>query len=707
MSSSSLLERKKAQWAKEKAEEQQWFPFGKPGGGAPLKAVFGNIRQNSSDYFANSLPAQEIHFNDGNALLLRRHSSEHDLRNRSVRIHLPYGVSKINHVDFDGSSSNPIKILPFPCSKCLNNEGRLVVSLAPCATCSDSETSTTLNPSLNDCQALELTDSSKICSKIENAGCSYTPMRALSQVDLRKSKHGGNGMKFVRPASDNLPFFVSSGDFFNYEFSEEPSNSKLMSTPAEAHINHQFVTPVGDMERISPILNSENFAHKRRSYITEPKNFEDLEEKQSKCSLHLLYFSLLFELSASIEKQLEEKRKQKIVEAQRELEEMERIERERLQIEARETMANQRELNKWKKLKEIEELREKSVVESWEKARIEAAMIRKARIFQHASGSGIGETSNNSSSNAEIFDKSLNHSSARMSCYQSSKIVPKYSVIDNYSSRRLVDSVDDSSGCNTTVSTPADERPIIPCVRKMNLLEDQENFLKKHANRRSFKKMDKMTQVNELSLLIRPNTMPRSSSAMAKMSVVRPFQKLSTERRSLRTVRPDKQSNEIQQQSTLDTSFLVQSKFKSPARQLNKAGSSSGQRLSGKSHSEINQTCNIEMQTRAEPIDIQMSNLSLKSTHKRPVCNNNNNNNNASNSCLLNSSNFVRGRHSLALSSQAATSNHPVAVQSSARSDRITYKNQQEIKEKLHQIRTLMKEKQDKLQMAMSKSYHS
>ncbi|KRX98577.1 hypothetical protein T4E_1402, partial [Trichinella pseudospiralis] len=565
MSSSSLLERKKAQWAKEKAEEQQWFPFGKPGGGAPLKAVFGNIRQNSSDYFVNSLPAQEIHFNDGNALLLRRHSSEHDLRNRSVRIHLPYGVSKINHVDFDGSSSNPIKILPFPCSKCLNNEGRLVVSLAPCATCSDSETSTTLNPSLNDCQALELTDSSKICSKIENAGCSYTPMRALSQVDLRKSKHGGNGMKFVRPASDNLPFFVSSGDFFNYEFSEEPSNSKLMSTPAEAHINHQFVTPVGDMERISPILNSEK------------------------------------------------KRKQKIVEAQRELEEMERIERERLQIEARETMANQRELNKWKKLK-------------------------------HASGSGIGETSNNSSSNAEIFDKSLNHSSARMSCYQSSKIVPKYSVIDNYSSRRLVDSVDDSSGCNTT------------------------------------------------------------------MSVVRPFQKLSTERRSLRTVRPDKQSNEIQQQSTLDTSFLVQSKFKSPARQLNKAGSSSGQRLSGKSHSEINQTCNIEMQTRAEPIDIQMSNLSLKSTHKRPVCNNNNNNNNnnnASNSCLLNSSNFVRGRHSLALSSQAATSNHPVAVQSSARSDRITYKNQQEIKEKLHQIRTLMKEKQDKLQMAMSKSYHS
>ncbi|KAL1283221.1 Centrosome and spindle pole-associated protein [Trichinella pseudospiralis] len=366
MSSSSLLERKKAQWAKEKAEEQQWFPFGKPGGGAPLKAVFGNIRQNSSDYFANSLPAQEIHFNDGNALLLRRHSSEHDLRNRSVRIHLPYGVSKINHVDFDGSSSNPIKILPFPCSKCLNNEGRLVVSLAPCATCSDSETSTTLNPSLNDCQALELTDSSKICSKIENAGCSYTPMRALSQVDLRKSKHGGNGMKFVRPASDNLPFFVSS----------------------EAHINHQFVTPVGDMERISPILNSENFAHKRRSYITEPKNFEDLEEKQSKCSLHLKKGSKkLSKLKGT-----------------------------------RETMANQRELNKWKKLKEIEELREKSVVESWEKARIEAAMIRKARIFQHASGSGIGETSNNSSSNAEIFDKSLNHSSA----------------------------LDDSSGCNTT-----------------------------------------------------------------------------------------------------------------------------------------------------------------------------------------------------------------------------------------------------------------
>ncbi|KRZ77587.1 hypothetical protein T10_5855, partial [Trichinella papuae] len=679
MSSSSLLERKKAQWAKEKAEEQQWFPFGKPGGGAPLKAVFGNIRQNSSDYFASSLPTQEIHFNDGNALLLRRHSSEHDLRNRSVRIHLPYGVSKINHVDFDGSSSTPIKILPFPCSKCLNNEGRLVVSLAPCATCSDSEASTTLNPSLNDCQALELTDSSKICSKIENAGCSYTPMRALSQIDLRKSKHGGNGMKFVRPASDNLPFFVSSGDFFNYEFPEEPSNNKLMSTPAEAHINHQFVTPVGDMERISPILNLENFAHKRRSYITEPKNFEDLEEKQSKCSLHL----------------------QQIVEAQRELEEMERIERERLQIEARETMANQRELNKWKKLKEIEELREKSVLESWEKARIEAAMIRKARIFQHASGSGIGETSNNnSSSNAERFDKSLNHASTHMSYHQSSKIAPKYSIIDNYSSHRLVDSVDDSSGCNTTVSTPADERPIIPCVRKMNLLEDQENFLKKHANRRSFKKMDKMTQVNELSL-IRPNTMPRSSSAMAKMSVVRPFQKLSTERRSLRTVRPDKQSNEIQQQSTLDTS-LVQSKFKSPARQLNKAGSSN-QRLSGKSHSEINQICNVEMQTRAEPINIQMSNLSLKSTHKRPACNNNN----ASNTCLLNSNNFVRDRHSLALSSKATSSNQPVAVQSSARSDRITYKNQQEIKEKLHQIRTLMKEKQDKLQMAMSKSYHS
>ncbi|KRX28155.1 hypothetical protein T07_13649, partial [Trichinella nelsoni] len=674
MSSSSLIERKKAQWAKEKAEEQQWFPFGKPGGGAPLKAVFGNIRQNSSDFLTSSLPTQEIHFNDGNAMLLRRHSSEHDLRNRSVRIHLPYGVSKINHVDFDGSSSTPIKILPFPCSRCLNNEGRLVVSLAPCATCSDSEASTGLNPSYNDSQALELTDNSKICSKIENAGCSYTPMRALSQIDLRKSKHG-NSMKYVCPASDNMPFFVSS----------EPSNNKLMSTPAEAHTNNQFATPVGDMERISPILNLENFAHKRRSYITEPKNFEDIEEKQSKCNLQL-------------------KRKQQIVEAQRDLEEMERIERERLQIEARETMANQRELNKWKKLKEIEELREKSVIQSWEKARIEAAMIRKARIFQHASGSGVGETnSNSSSSNAERFDKSLNHASAHMSYHQSSKIAPKYSVIDNYSSHCLVDSVDDSSGCNTTVSTPADERPIIPCVRRMNVLEDQENFLKKHANRRSFKKMDKMTQVNELSL-IRPNTMPRSSSAMAKMSVVRPFQKLSTERRSLRTVRPDKQSNEIQQQSTLDTS-LVQSKFKSPVRQLNKAGSSS-QRLSGKSHSEINQIYNVEMQTRPEPIDIRMSNLSLKSTHKRlPCSNNDDNNNHASNTCFLNG-NFVRGRHSLALSSQAI-SNQPVAVESSARSDRISYKNQQEIKEKLHQIRTLMKEKQDKLQMAMSKSYHS
>ncbi|KRY43559.1 hypothetical protein T01_2548, partial [Trichinella spiralis] len=673
MSSSSLLERKKAQWAKEKAEEQHWFPFGKPGGGAPLKAVFGNIRRNSSDFLTSSLPTQEIHFNDGNAMLLRRHSSEHDLRNRSVRIHLPYGVSKINHVDFDGSSSTPMKILPFPCSRCLNNEGRLVVSLAPCATCSDSEASTALNPSFNDSQALELTDNSKICSKIENAGCSYTPMRALSQIDLRKSKHG-NGMKYVCPASDNMPFFVSS----------EPSNNKLMSTPAEAHTNNQFATPVGDMERISPILNLENFAHKRRSYITEPKNFEDIEEKQSKCNLQL-------------------KRKQQIVEAQRDLEEMERIERERLQIEARETMANQRELNKWKKLKEIEELREKSVIQSWEKARIEAAMIRKARIFQHASGSGVGETtSNNSSSNAERFDKSLNHASAHMSYHQSSKIAPKYSVIDNYASHCLVDSVDDSSGCNTTVSTPADERPIIPCVRRMNVLEDQENFLKKHANRRSFKKMDKMTQVNELSL-IRPNTMPRSSSAMAKMSVVRPFQKLSTERRSLRTVRPDKQSNEIQQQSTLDTS-LVQSKFKSPARQLNKAGSSS-QRLSGKSYSEINQIYNVEMQTRPEPIDIQMSNLSLKSTHKRLPCSNNDNNNHASNTCFLNG-NFVRGRHSLALSSQTV-SNQPVAVESSARSDRISYKNQQEIKEKLHQIRTLMKEKQDKLQMAMSKSYHS
>ncbi|KRZ62794.1 hypothetical protein T02_5725 [Trichinella nativa] len=673
MSSSSLLERKKAQWAKEKAEEQQWFPFGKPGGGAPLKAVFGNIRQNSSDFLTSSLPTQEIHFNDGNAMLLRRHSSEHDLRNRSVRIHLPYGVSKINHADFDGSSSTPIKILPFPCSRCLNNEGRLVVSLAPCATCSDSEASTALNPSFNDSQALELTDNSKICSKIENAGCSYTPMRALSQIDLRKSKHG-NGMKYVCPASDNMPFFVSS----------EPSNNKLMSTPAEAHTNNQFATPVGDVERISPILNLENFAHKRRSYITEPKNFEDVEEKQSKCNLQL-------------------KRKQQIVEAQRDLEEMERIERERLQIEARETMANQRELNKWKKLKEIEELREKSVIQSWEKARIEAAMIRKARIFQHASSSGVGETNSNSiSSNAERFDKSLNHGSAHMSYHQSSKIAPKYSVIENYSSHCLVDSVDDSSGCNTTVSTPADERPIIPCVRRMNVLEDQENFLKKHANRRSFKKMDKMTQVNELSL-IRPNTMPRSSSAMAKMSVVRPFQKLSTERRSLRTVRPDKQSYEIQQQSTLDTS-LVQSKFKSPARQLNKAGSSS-QRLSGKSHSEINQIYSVEMQTRPEPIDIQMSNLSLKSTHKRLPCSNNDNNNHASNTCFLNG-NFVRGRHSVALSSQAV-SNVPVAVESSARSDRISYKNQQEIKEKMHQIRTLMKEKQDKLQMAMSKSYHS
>ncbi|XP_003367144.1 conserved hypothetical protein, partial [Trichinella spiralis] len=189
-------------------------------------------------------------------MLLRRHSSEHDLRNRSVRIHLPYGVSKINHVDFDGSSSTPIKILPFPCSRCLNNEGRLVVSLAPCTTCSDSEASTALNPSFNDSQALELTDNSKICSKIENAGCSYTPMRALSQIDLRKSKHG-NGMKYVCPASDNMPFVVSSGDFFNYEFSEEPSNNKLMSTPAEAHTNNQFATPVGDMERISPILNLE------------------------------------------------------------------------------------------------------------------------------------------------------------------------------------------------------------------------------------------------------------------------------------------------------------------------------------------------------------------------------------------------------------------------------------------------------------------
>ncbi|KAL1243674.1 putative E3 ubiquitin-protein ligase [Trichinella spiralis] len=88
------------------------------------------------------------------------------------------------------------------------------------------------------------------------------------------------------------------------------------------------------------------------------------------------------------------------------------------------------------------------------------------------------------------------------------------------------------------------------------------------------------------------------------------------------------------------------------------------------------------MQTRPEPIDIQMSNLSLKSTHKRLPCSNNDNNNHASNTCFLN-------------------------VESSARSDRISYKNQQEIKEKLHQIRTLMKEKQDKLQMAMSKSYHS
>ncbi|KFD47013.1 hypothetical protein M514_12095 [Trichuris suis] len=431
----SLVERKRRQWAQEKAELQEWYPFGKPGAGAPLKSPIPAMDQptkSSPQDLAYNSQAATAAADVGRNLPLRNGVDNFDGVNGPPSVVMPQRMDASPYVPYNTGESSFVKLYPFPYSAFYHETGQfyhpnhqvatsgLMQAQIACPhppparfdgfvpqgqaagqliTATDSLYSTPINrpadpfacPYYHGAIGQPRLMPSNTAMPLNHAFpcASSTPYRALSTVTTGVCQPPGGAfqgspigieMDRVNNLAAPATAYVSPM-IFGQQMPQPPSYSpngcdvRSLCSGGDAVDSSLLTMHDQAMSKSYPGTSDDYGIHKRRAIVTAPRNEYDLEERRARS----------IQQKKAIDEQIQEQRRKKLEEAERERKEMERIERERQRIEFREAMESKMERSKWKRMQDLEQMRENAVLESWEKAKEDAALMKHARLRKHAS----------------------------------------------------------------------------------------------------------------------------------------------------------------------------------------------------------------------------------------------------------------------------------------------------------------------------------
>uniref|UniRef100_A0A5S6QYE5 CCDC66 domain-containing protein n=1 Tax=Trichuris muris TaxID=70415 RepID=A0A5S6QYE5_TRIMR len=513
--SESLVERKRRQWAQEKAELQEWYPFGKPGAGAPLKSPLTTMDQSSkctSQVSANNCQAANLSHGAVRSIV-----DGFDNFNGSSAVMMQKRVDALPYSSYPGDS---VKLCPLPCTAFYQESGQFylpnqpAVAAAPTcngfpqaqfacppprpridglvpqgqttqfATVPDSVYPTAVNRSADPspyayyhCTAgqTRLMPTNAVPLNCAIPCSSSTPCRTLSIGTAGPCTHGGayqgwspiniemdrvNGM--APPATAYVSPMVF-GQQLPQASSNSPSGCDVRSLCSGDGVDCSLLTMHEQaISKSYPGMSDDFGIHKRRAMVTAPKNECDLEEQRARTIQQM----------KAIDEQIQEKRRKMLEEAERDRRETERIERERQQIELREAMQRKVERSKWKRLQDLEQMRENAVLDSWEKAKEDAAMEKHARLRKHVSElNGEDEF---------VLVAGLNGVISEDFPPTTNGLSPLSALSDNNSGRSHSQSDFVRTPSRIPASSPADERPIKPLTSSP--LEMWDDVISKHRS---------------------------------------------------------------------------------------------------------------------------------------------------------------------------------------------------------------------------------
>ncbi|KRX66886.1 hypothetical protein T09_12775, partial [Trichinella sp. T9] len=423
----SLLDRKRQQWAKERAETEEWFPFGKPGSGAPLKS-------------RNDLPLRNSPYTSNNGCFAGDavNNGEINFSNKSVdsavnnaiqdksckKVFAQSPVVNLNERKIVGpgfAGVTPVAFIPVPCTNLcadfgqnyfqsvatplltnVNNAlGNQFSNGGNFSTSNSLQVDTGNNAVRHDKNDLLQSASYPLdqCNNFNSCAGFQSPMgsspyNAINNASVSSScpAPGTNGLR----QNSILPAFQDAGHAFTFSpvsanvsmspttFNDPKSPYNYCSTPNSSKPQSLSGMEPYDMSGNSfgasffscsyPGALDDFTVHKRRNLATEPISEQEIEMKHRNALKQRIIF----------DEQIQQKQREKLLEIQREKQDQERVERERREMERRRQIANARERERWSKLKEEEERREKCVLESWQKAKEEASKLKHARLLQHS-----------------------------------------------------------------------------------------------------------------------------------------------------------------------------------------------------------------------------------------------------------------------------------------------------------------------------------
>ncbi|KRZ14421.1 hypothetical protein T11_17888, partial [Trichinella zimbabwensis] len=542
----SLLDRKRQQWAKERAETEEWFPFGKPGSGAPLKS-------------RNDLPLRNSPYTSNNGYFagdVVDSTVNNAIQDKSCQVFAQSPVVNLTERKIVGpgfAGVTPVAFIPVPCTNLcpdfgqnyfpsvasplltnVNALGNQFSNGGNFPTSNSLQVDTGNNAVRHDKNDLLQSASYPLdqCNNFNSCAGTQSPVgsspyNVISNASVSSScpAPGSNGLRqnyILPPFQDADHAFTYSpvsanacmspttfnGPKLPYNYCSTPNSSKPQSLSGMEPYDMSGNSFGASIFSCSyPGALDDFTVHKRRNLATEPISEQEIEMKHRNALKQRIIF----------DEQIQQKQREKLLEIQREKQEQERVERERREMERRRQIANARERERWAKLKEEEERREKCVLESWQKAKEEASKLKHARLLQHSAsrspddgddemifipgyqqphcvdeiGSSFDNMNLSSSSGRFSFSNSNSENFARGQ--------PQYSSVR----------------ANSNFSSPGDDRPIKPLTQ--NPLDMWEELISKQKKKNKQNNKQKM-EINEQ--LSSKDAVEQQQDCLANSSVI-------------------------------------------------------------------------------------------------------------------------------------------------------------------------------------------
>ncbi|KRX98596.1 hypothetical protein T4E_6699, partial [Trichinella pseudospiralis] len=554
----SLLDRKRQQWAKERAETEEWFPFGKPGSGAPLKSR-NDLPLRNSPYTSNNgcfagdvVNNREINFPNKSV-----DSTVNQDKSCQVFAQAPVvNLSERKIVGPGFAGVTPVAFIPVPCTNLcadfgqncfpsvasplltnVNALGNQFSNGGKFPTSNSLQVDTGNNAVRHDKNDLLQSASYPLdqCNNFNSCAGTQSPVGSFpynvisnASVSSSCSAAATNGLRqnyILPPFQDAEHAFTYSpvsnanacmspttfnGPKSPYNYCSTPNSSKPQSLSGIEPYDMSGNSFGASIFSCSyPGALDDFTVHKRRNLATEPISEQEIEMKRRNALKQRIIF----------DEQIQQKQREKLLEIQREKQEQERVERERREMERRRQIANARERERWAKLKEEEERREKCVLESWQKAKEEASKLKHARLLQHSASRSPDDGDDEmifipGYQQPHCVDE-IGSSFGNMNLYSSSgRFSFSNSNSENFAhGQPCYSSIRERSN----FSSPDDDRPIKPLMQ--NPLDMWEELISKQKKKKNKQKMEINEQLSSKDAVEQQRDCVTNSSVILRRAV--------------------------------------------------------------------------------------------------------------------------------------------------------------------------------------------